>query len=471
MTSIFDRLFRNGTAEGTEVAPSATTPPSSQLLPDGDLDYQQAKDLARHENPDVRRELAARQDVAPEILYFLADDDDPAVRRALVNNQNTPALAHLVLVEDMDEGVRADLAGRIVRLAPGLAPDERDRARLAAYQVLERLAQDHLPRIRKILSDALKDVVDAPPEVISRLARDVEEAVSAPILEFSPVLRDEDLLDIISESPTTAALSAISRRRRVAADVADAIAATDDITAIGVLLGNSSAQLREETLDALISRSEPVPVWHEPLVQRPALHKDAAARLARFVADRLIQVLLEREDLSPETLQEVKRVVHRRLEETENGEVARHHEEEEPQFFKAPEVEEETAIHWTDVVREAWQRASDLGQRGELSEAVILQSVKRGEEEFVAAAIAVRADLPLAVVQAAIRAQSARGTTAVVWKAGLSPTASVQVQSRIGRVPPPELISAAEDDTFGLSESEMEWQLEMYAKVAEDGVF
>jgi hypothetical protein len=427
------------------------------LPPEGRLGYKEAKELARHPDAGLRLSLAGRRDVPPEILYYLADDPDPDVRRAIVANQSTPALAHLVLVDDMDEGVRAGLAERIVRLAPGLNADERDRARQTAYRVLERLAEDQIPRVRQILSEALKDVADAPADVINRLARDVEEAVSAPVLEFSPVLRDEDLLDIIGENPTTATLSAISRRARVGADVADAIAATEDSNAIAVLLANASAQIREETLDHLIELAEAHPAWHEPLVKRPELRHDAAVRLAHFVADRLIQALIERQDLSEETLREVRRVVHRRLEDEGASTVP---------MQRNPADGGPEAGGWMNGLITAYERALRLADSGLLDENAVVQGIKAGDSSFVIAALAAKGGLSPAVVQAAVQSASGRAIAAVVWKAGLSPAVSVHVQIHLAGIPPGDVVGGIEGTGFGLTDSEMEWQIEMFGQIA-----
>lgn len=426
------------------------------LPPEGQLPYRDAKDLARHPDPALRRALAGRRDVPPEILYYLADDPDPDVRRAIVGNQATPALAHLVLVDDLDEGVRATLAERIVRLAPGLTADERDRARQTAYRVLERLARDQIPRVRQILAEALKDVADAPADVIYRLARDAEAAVSTPVLEFSPVLRDEDLLDIIGDNPTTATLSAISRRSRVGADVADAIAGTDDVAAIAVLLGNPSAQIREETLDRLIDRAEDRPTWHGPMVDRPELTREAAVRLAHFVADRLIRVLMERRDLSEETLAEVRRVVHRRLEEERSGEAT------------PPPARDPLPGGWLDGLMAAYERALRLHEGGMLDEDVVVQGVKSADIGFVTAALAARAGLAPQVVRAAITSASGRAIAAMVWRANLSPALAAMIQVRLARVPPADVVSDPSGHGFGLSDAEMIWQLDMFQQIASE---
>lgn len=532
MTSYIRRLF--GSGEGTEhtMVPSGDTGRRLADVPEGQLTYQEAKRFARDGDVGIRQALASRQDVPPEILYFLADDPESSVRRAIVRNHSTPALAHLVLVDDQDDTVRADLAERIVRLAPGLTSDERDRARQTAYRVLERLVRDQLPRVRQIISEALKDVADAPPEIINRLARDVEEAVSTPVLEFSPVLRDEDLLDIIGENPSSAALSAISRRNRVGADVSDAIAATDDAAAIAILLANPSAQIREETLDALITRSEVRPEWQEPLVRRPDLSGDAATRLARFVADRLIEVLVERQDLGAETLAEVKRVVHQRLSGASSVAVSRlprsvpfggaavsaspvagaagsvagalsagaatsaltggksaaaasvGTNEGRPEasrgvsfstslqglFGEKPDQNLPLPVSALNpaLVGESflvgYQKALTCYQKGALDEDMLLRALKHGEDDFLKAALAIRADLYPDVVLSLFQMSNPRGLVALVWKAGLSPAWSQQIQTHLARLSYRDVIAPQPGLPYGLAESEMDWLIKGMAK-------
>ncbi len=272
-------------------------------------DYKRDRELARHEDPKVRLTLAARQDIRPEILYFLAEDPSPEVRRTIAVNAAAPRQADIILARDKDEDVRTGLVEKIAKIAPGLSPDERDKIRLATFETLDVLARDQVTRVRQILSETLKDVAGAPPELINRLARDSEAVVASPVLEFSPVLTDEDLLEIIKIVPAKGGLSAISRRSQVNENIADAIAATDDVEAIADLLSNPSAQLREETLDDLVERSPSIELWHAPLVGRPKLPARCATRMAHFIADNLLDVLQEREDLDAETLEAVNTLV------------------------------------------------------------------------------------------------------------------------------------------------------------------
>ena len=215
----------------------------------------EAKELARHQDSEIRSQLATRSDLRPELLYFLAEDPSQDVRLQVASNLSTPAQANMLLAKDKDDTVRMELAGKIAKLAPGLSHDDQDKMRRLTYETLDMLARDQIPKVRQILAETLKDIAHVPPEVIGRLARDADIAVASPILCYSPVLTDDDLLDIINNSPIPGALSAISQRTNVGYQVTDAIASTDDVNAIAVLLGNPSAQIREETLDRLVDRS------------------------------------------------------------------------------------------------------------------------------------------------------------------------------------------------------------------------
>ena len=162
------------------------------------------------------------------------------------------------------------------------------RARQLTLEVLDVLARDQLPRVRQIVAEEFKDCENVPLELVNLLARDDELIVCAPILEFSPLLTDDDLIEIIESSPVQGALGAISRRDGVHAPVVDAIVATADEAAVAALLSNRSAQIREETLDDIIDQAPTRPSWHEPLVERPNLLHRAVKRIAQFVTASLL---------------------------------------------------------------------------------------------------------------------------------------------------------------------------------------
>ena len=177
--------------------------------------------------------------------------------------------------------------------------------------------------MRQIIAEEIKRSDPVPRAIILHLARDLELIVAAPVLEYSPLLSDEDLIESTESHSVQGALSAISRWASVEATVADAIANCDGRDAIAALLANPSAQIREETLDMLLDQAPKVESWHQPLVERPELSLKAVRRIGKFVAMALLRVLEERNDLPEAATDEVRRAVTQRIDESGvNGGVA-----------------------------------------------------------------------------------------------------------------------------------------------------
>jgi uncharacterized protein (DUF2336 family) len=391
------------------------------------VDYEQAKALST--DPDVRqrRKVAQQSDVRPEILFYLADDADTGVRSAVAENRATPRQADLILTRDEDESVRSRLAAKITALVPEFAGEEREKIRALSHQVLETLARDHAVKVRQIVAEALKDSVDAPVAVIQKLARDIEIQVASPILEHSPLLTDEDLLEIIAHGPIRGALTAIAKRRQLSDKLSDGVtvAALADPGAesnsVRKLLQNKSAQIREDTLDRILDQAGKVPTWHEPLVERPTLPMNAIKRLAAFVSSTLLEALQQRPDLDAATAKDVAKTVQRRL-------------EAEGAASAAPPVGEEA----------------------------IAAAIGAGKRDAVAAALARDAKLPASIVSAILASKSSKAVTALAWRANLSMRQALQLQLRIAHIPPTAALNPRGGTDYPLTPAEMEWQLGLF---------
>ena len=391
------------------------------------MEYEKAKRLAADPDADVRRSLAARAGLAPEILFYLAEDKSADVRRAVAENPATPRQADLLLTKDAEVSVRERLAGKIGALLPDLAGEDKEKIRELTNQVIEALARDQAVRVRQIVAEALKDAVDAPPAVIQKLARDIEIKVAGPVLEHSPLLSDEDLLEIIANHPIKGALTAIAKRRALAGKVSDAvvkIAAADpqESATVKKLLENGSAQIREDTLDRILDHAPKQPTWHEPLVERPKLPQSAMRRLAEFVSRSLLEVLQKRPDLDESTSRAVAKVVQRRLE------------------------EEEATTSTPPVGEEAMSAA-----------------IANGKQEAVAAALARDAQLPAATVSSILASKSSKAVTALAWRAKLSMRQALQLQLRIAHIPPTSALNPRGGTDYPLTPAEMEWQLGLFS--------
>lgn len=416
-------------------------------------DFEAAKQMVRSDDPGVRRMVAAHPETKPELLYYLAADRAAEVRAAIAGNTGTPRQADLLLTKDQDQAVRGALAQKITRLVPDLSPGQLSQIEQMTVSCLESLARDQATEIRCILAEALKELPNAPHAVINRLARDVELSVAGPVLLHSPILTDEDLLDIILNGPIAGALSAIAGRRGVSASVADAIARADDEVATAALLANASAQIREETLDRIIDDAPKHEPWHAPLVRRPKLPARAVARLASFVADTLLKVLQERDDLDPATARQLAEVVRSRV-----GKCA-------PADNRARGVvdfgEEALAGSEKPVERPA-DRAARLNKEGKLTEKLIEGSMVEGDRGFVMAALAELAGIPVGTVDRIIATHAPRAVTALVWRAGLSMRFARQAQLRLAQIPPKTALNARDGIHYPLSDDEMRWQLEFF---------
>ena len=275
--------------------------------------YEDTKLIAQDGNPAERLAIASHSETQPEILYYLADDPDSQVRQGIAANIQTPKQADHLLVWDDDTGVRCALALKICSLFPLEPEAEKDSMRHAVLEIVENLASDQTSRVRAVISEALKDVVEVPHDLILKLANDETQLVSLPVLEYSPVLTNNDLLLLARSSPVQGALIAISRRGTVNEQVADVISGSNNQDAITSLLANKGAQIREETLNNLVDEAIDVIAWHDPLVRRPELPAGPAQKIVSFVAQSLLDTLCARTDLMPATLAAVETAVARRL--------------------------------------------------------------------------------------------------------------------------------------------------------------
>jgi len=418
------------------------------------LSYEKARALAQTDDVGVRAALAERKDIPPEILYFLSDDKSADVRLAVATNTAVPKQTYIKLAKDSDADVRGGLAANIAKVAPNLSAEESDKIRAQTHEALETLANDQITMVRAVLSEALKDVVDAPADVIKLLARDLELEVSGPVLEFSPVLTDADLLEIIEHGPATGGIGAIARRDSVSENLADAIIGTDDIEGIGDLLGNNSAQIREEALDDLIEQSASIDLWQAPLVSRTHLPDGAAERMAEFLAESLLDKLRARDDLDVGAMAVVSDIVRQRIG-SEKDEL-------DPEKTLSAGFDFLKVDPPIDTVKR-------LHQNNKLGQGVIKKALQAGDHTFIYAALIVLGAVDIAVARKIFLEKSPPGIVALFGKAGLPADMLVLAQQKMGRIAPSEIIEPNVDGSFPMNTDDIDWHLEFFASMIERG--
>jgi len=402
------------------------------------ITYTEARDALETHNIEARRDLAQRHDVEPEILYYLAEDSTAEIRQLVAANPTTPQQANLLLTDDAEDEVRCELSRKVVRLLPDLQAEDQIKTLDLAIEVLEKLADDHLPRVRQLLAEEIKDSLLAPRSVIKKLAKDLEEIVCVPIIEYSPLLSDEDLLEIIATAQVKGAIQAVSRRQEVSGDVSDAVVATLDVSAIADLLANPNAQIREDTLDEIIDNAESIETWHQPLVMRNELSVRAIRRIAGFVATSLITALAERNELDEKIESELKARLKSRI-------------------ATSPMIDE-TIDEETDAVAVA----KSAFEQGKLDADFMRDAVDAGDAPLVSNSLALLTGLSRALVDRVLTSKNGKGITSLTWKAGLPMRIAYSIQMKIAKLPANQLIPAKNGVHYPLSEEEMTWHLDYF---------
>ncbi len=404
--------------------------------PSGTLDSSAALAILESRTREAQEVLARRSDAGPDVLHYLAVHGAAATRRAVAANLCAGPATNRLLADDSDVEVRAELAAKIARLLPGLSQDENAHLFALTIETLERLARDTAVKVRALLAEEIKHLTCVPHDLIMRLAQDAETAVAAPILEYSPLLSDTDLIEIMACAKANEALAAVARRHPVSEDVSAAIVKTLEISAVAALLVNPDARIRKETLDHIVEAAEEVSDWHMPLVLRAELSARAIRRIAGFVGAALIERLAARHDLSDATRQHLSRELRARL--AEQGTAA-------PAPGAAP----------AELV--AGAKAA-----GKLDGAFVEQAAQGGHRELVTLALSELSGVPEAKVRKILAARSAKPVTALVWHAHLPMRAAFKIQSQVMRLPAHELLPARGGVNFPLSKEEMRWHLNYF---------
>lgn len=397
--------------------------------------YEEARDVLERHDLAMRRELAGKTSLEPEILYYLAEDADAEVRQRVARNPATPAQADRLLSFDTNDEVRAALARKIGRLMPSLSGEQNARMREMVIETLERLAEDQVPRVRAIIAEEIKLCANVPNQLVKRLARDVESIVSTPILEYSPLLSDSDLMEIVALARVSESLSAVARRKNLSAMVCDAVIATLDIPATAALLANGTADITQQAMEALLSRAAEIESWHEPLVGRPNLSSRVVRRIASFVSSALVEKLVGRQGLDEETASDLKRRVRHSID--VNG-------------LDGPNPDGAEA------------RVRQAHAMGALNDQFVASAADAGDRETVVVGLGMLAGLPAATVRRVLDSRSGKAISALVWKAGLSMRVAVSVQTNLLKLPAQEILPARLGTEFPMSADEMAMHLELF---------
>jgi uncharacterized protein (DUF2336 family) len=400
------------------------------------LDPRDALDILEIRARETEAYLLKHADVGDGVLEYLAEHGAPGTRQAVAASVMAPAGVNLFLAGDGETEVRAELAAKIARLMPGLEAREEAHTIALTIETLECLARDSSVKVRAILAEEIKHLDCVPHAVAMTLARDLESIVAAPILEYSPLLSDADLMEIIACGQVKEALAAIARRRPLSDRIADELVQSLDVPAVAALLVNPDAKIRKATLERIVEQAEEIESWHLPLALRADLSTRAIRRIAGFVGAYLIERLAARSDLSEPVRTHLQRRLRAKLEER-------------------PAYDGPTA----DAARATVAAAK---ANGTLDGMFVEDAALAGHRELVIFALCELAHVPEAIVRKIMAAGRAKPLVALVWHAHLNMRIAFKIQSFVMKLPGRELLPARGGVHFPLTADEMRWHLNYF---------
>jgi uncharacterized protein (DUF2336 family) len=200
------------------------------------------------------------------------------------------------LMADASPHVRAETTAKIAAQYDRKHPRLTDTERKLAEDIFRRLAADAEILVREALAANLKTTADLPHDLAVALARDVD-SVSLPVLKYSEVLTDEDLIEIVRGEDAAAKQVAIAQRATVSIAVADALIDTGNETAVARLVANEGAELTEAALGRVLDDYKGSEVVAESISRRPSLPPAISEHLVSAMAKKLEGYLVSKHEL------------------------------------------------------------------------------------------------------------------------------------------------------------------------------
>jgi uncharacterized protein (DUF2336 family) len=170
-----------------------------------------------------------------------------------------------------------------------------DTERKLAEEILRLMVKDAEVRVREALAHNLKENPRLPHDMAKSLAHDVD-SVALPVLQFSEVLNDADLIEIVRGQGAIKQI-AIAKRPTVSESVSDALVDTGDENVVTNLVSNDGAEISETSLQRVVDDFGDRENIQDAMVHRPKLPITVSERLVTMVSEGMKEELARRHEL------------------------------------------------------------------------------------------------------------------------------------------------------------------------------
>jgi len=202
------------------------------------------------------------------------------------------------LTKDASVEARCEVANKIAeQFANGEFGANEKRIAIEIFRVL---VLDVERNVRRILSEKLAPSLEAPHDVILKLAKD-EGDIAIPVLKKSFVLTEADLIDITANSQNVEVMSVIARREMISRELSEALIKKGNVAVISELLENNNATIDEQDLYAIYHNQVKNPPVLELMAKRGGIPIALAEKLFVAVSDEVKRVLTSHYNISIQT--------------------------------------------------------------------------------------------------------------------------------------------------------------------------
>lgn len=312
----------------------------------------------------------------------------------MTNSLNEEDVARLL--SNPDGTTRAVIAEKLASQHAALNDTERK----LAEDIFRVMVKDAEVRVRAALSRQLKENHLVPHDVAVALARDVDE-VALPMLQFSDVLSDADLIEIVRSQTETKA-EAVARRSHVSSVVSDALVDTGSEHVVAALVSNRGAELTEATFHKVVDGFAAMDAVGKPLAERSDLPVTIIEELMTKVSENIRSFLVHRQDLSPEQADAL--------------------------LVQAREM---AVLGLSESETDAAKLVDHLSSNGRLTPSIILRAVCTGDTAFFEIAMAKLARIKVENARTLIHDAGKRGFDALYEKTGLPPVFKAAMRAAI----------------------------------------
>jgi uncharacterized protein (DUF2336 family) len=262
-----------------------------------------------------------------------------------------------------------------------------------AEQIFRLLLRDTELQVRAALAEGLKENDRAPHDVVVSLAGDPAEAVASPVLLYSNVFTEEDLLNIIRSNLDITKHIAIANRRSVSSMVSAALVETHNEGVVEHLVKNNGANISEHSMQKILEEHGESQSMVNYVADRANLPINIVEKLLSIVSDSVANALKNK-------YREV----------TERLEREAHHAREGMTLKLLDTTRDEEPVRLL---------VHQLDEEGRLTPSIVLTGLCRGNFAFFEVSLAQLAGIPVKNAQKLVRDKGELGFKSLYQKAGL----------------------------------------------------